>query len=159
MATTTCAHGTLSKLVMVRLHPGTDVIEGITDACREHGIRSGAITTCIGSLQRASFLVVKPMDNRLGGGYSDPVALPGPVELVSSQGTVGMDESGAFFIHLHGVLSDGSGRSHGGHLIAGRCPVLITCEVLISGFDGMAAVHRYDPEVEMKVLCPERSRA
>ena len=157
MVRVTSAQGTLSKIVMARLHPGTDVIEGITEVCRQHGIRSGAITTCIGSLQRASFFVVKPMENRLGGGYSDPIALPGPVELVSSQGTVGVDASGAFFIHLHGVLSDSSGHSHGGHLIAGTCPVLITCEVLIGGFDGMAALHRYDPEVEMKVLCPERS--
>lgn len=159
MVRTTSAEGILSKLVMARLHPGTDVIEGITEACRQNGIRSGAITTCIGSLKRASFVVVKPMDNRLGGGYSDPIALPGPVELVSSQGTVGVDESGASFIHLHGVLSDSSGRSHGGHLIAGACPVLITCEVLISGFEGMVASHRYDPEVEMKVLCPDRSSA
>ncbi len=159
MVKVTSALGALSGFVMARLHPGTDVIEGVTEVCRQHGIRSGSITTCIGSLQRASFFVVKPMDNRLGGGYSDPIALSGPVELVSSQGTVGVDESGAVFIHLHGVLSDSSGHSRGGHLIAGTCPVLITCEVLISGFDGMVAAHRYDPEVEMKVLCPDRSSA
>ena len=154
MATTTSAHGTISKLVMARLHPGTDVIEGITEVCRQRGIRSGSITTCIGSLQRASFFVVVPMNNRLGGGYSDPIALQGPVELASSQGTVGVDDSGNLFIHLHGVLSDRTGNSHGGHLIAGACPVLITCEVLISVFEGMGAVHRHDPEVEMNVLTP-----
>jgi uncharacterized protein len=156
MARTTSAQGAIAKLVMARLHPGTDVIEGIAEVCRQHGVTSGSITTCIGSLQRASFFVVTSMDNKLGGGYSDPIALPGPVELISSQGTVGQDELGNPFIHLHGVLSDSAGRSHGGHLIAGACPVLITCEVLIGVFQGLNAVHRHDAEVEMKVLSPAR---
>lgn len=157
MVRVTSAQGTLSKLVMARLHPGTDVIEGIADTCRQHGIKSGSITTCIGSLQRASFFVVAPMDNPLGGGYSDPIALQGPVELISSQGTVGRDDAGNLFIHLHGALSDRTGHTHGGHLITGACPVLITCEVLISVFEGMEAAHRHDPEVEMKVLTPMRT--
>ena len=158
MVRVTYTSGTFSELVMARLSPGTDVIEGIAEVCRQQGIKSGSITTCIGSLQRASFFVVVPMENKLGGGYSDPIVLPGPVELISAQGTVGMDDQGSLFIHLHGVLSDSSGRSHGGHLIAGACPVLITCEVVIGCFEGLQAAHRLDPEVEMKVLIPVRAK-
>ncbi len=151
------ATGAISEWVMVRLLPGTDVIEGIAEACRQHGIQSGSITTCIGSLRRASFFVVTPMDNPLGGGYSEPICLPGPVELISSQGTIGRDEAGNLFIHLHGAISDSAGRTHGGHLIAGACPVLITCEVMIGIFDGIKAVHRHDAEAAMKVLIPTRA--
>jgi hypothetical protein len=142
--------------VVARLHPGTDLIEGITALCRQHGIQSGSILTCIGSLRRAAFLVVKPMDNRLGGGYSEPISLPGPVELVSSQGTIGQNAEGALFIHLHGAVSDSAGLTRGGHLIAGACPVLITCEVLIGRHEGLEASHRHDEEVAMKVLVPVR---
>jgi uncharacterized protein len=152
----TSERGGISGQLLARLHPGTDLIEGIAEVCRRHKVRSGSITTCIGSLQRASFFVVTSMDNALGGGYSDPIHLPGPVELISSQGTVGRNDAGNLFIHLHGALSDSTGRTHGGHLIAGACPVLITCEVLIGVFDGMHAVHRHDPEVEMNVLIPTR---
>lgn len=154
---TTSEKGGLAGLVLARLHPGTDVIGGIAAVCRQHGIESGSITTCIGSLQRASFLVVTSMDNPLGGGYSEPIALPGPVELISSQGTIGRDEAGNLFIHLHGAISDSAGRTHGGHLIAGACPVLITCEVMIGIFDGIKAVHRHDAEAAMKVLIPTRA--
>lgn len=157
MAGITCAQGALLKLAMARLHPGTDLIAGIAEVCRHHNIQSGSILTCIGSLRRASFFVVTPMDNPLGGGYSEPICLPGPVELISSQGTIGRDEQGGLFIHLHGALSDHAGHTHGGHLIAGACPVLITCEVLIGIFDGLTAVHRHDAEVAMKVLVPTRA--
>ncbi len=157
MVRITTATGALAELVLVRLLPGTDVIEGVAEACRQHDIPSGSILSCIGSLRRASFFVVTPMSNPLGGGYSDPISLPGPVELISSQGTIGRGEQGNLFIHLHGALSDSAGHTHGGHLIEGACPVLITCEVLIGVFDGLAAVHRHDAEVEMKVLTPERT--
>lgn len=117
-----------------------------------HGLKSGAITSCIGSLQGASFFTVVPLPNKVGAGYGDPVAMEGPLELVSAQGTIGLDGEANLLIHLHGALADGRGNLSGGHLIKGKCPILITCEVMIAFLEGVRAVQQPDPETEMNLF-------
>jgi predicted DNA-binding protein with PD1-like motif len=148
----TYQQGSLSKIVMIRLHPGEDLIEGITEVCIAHGMKSGAIVSCIGSLRRASFFTAVPLANKIGAGYGDPTALEGPLELVSAQGTIGLDVEANLLIHLHGALGDGRGNLYGGHLIKGKCPILITCEVMTVFLEGFRAVQKHDPETEMKLL-------
>jgi predicted DNA-binding protein with PD1-like motif len=148
------AEAEIRKAVFIRLSPGTDLITGIAGVCREHGIRAASIASCIASLRRASFFVVVPMNNRAGGGYSDPVHLEAPLEIVSAQGTVGEEENGEVFVHLHAALSDSQGMVHGGHLIQGTCPVLITSEIVLLPLYGVRLKRTYDPEVNMPILKP-----
>jgi predicted DNA-binding protein with PD1-like motif len=144
--------GGLSKAVMIRLHPGEDLIQGITAACVAQGMQGGAVVSCIGSLQRASFFTVIPLGNKIGAGYGDRIEMEGPLELVSAQGTIGLDVEGNLLIHMHGALADGRGNLHGGHLLEGRCPVLITCEAMITFFEEVRAIQKYDAETDMKLL-------
>ena len=137
---------------MIRLHPGKDLIEGITEVCMTHGLKSGVITSCIGSLRRASFFTAVPLPNKMGAGYGDPIEMEGPLELVSAQGTIGLDVEANLLIHMHGALGDSRGNVYGGHLIKGKCPILITCEVMIAFLEGVRAVQRQDPETDMKLL-------
>jgi predicted DNA-binding protein with PD1-like motif len=123
------------QAVFIRLSPGTDLVTGIADVCRRRGIRAGCIASCIASLRRASFFVVVPMDNATGGGYSDPNHLTEPVEIVSA-------------------LSDSQGHVHGGHLIPGTCPILITSEILILPLAGIRLVRAFDADAGMPVLKP-----
>jgi predicted DNA-binding protein with PD1-like motif len=146
--------GRLSKAVIIRVLPGSDLIEAIEQACKETGIQAGIVVSCIGTLQRASFLVVVPVQNKVGAKYGDPLILEGPLEFLGAQGTVGLEESGDIFVHLHGLASDKDGIVHGGHLVKGQCPVLITCEVSVTQVEGVSLVRRMDPEVDMKVLMP-----
>ena len=146
--------GNLSKVVMLRVLPGSDIIEGIEEVCRDLQMNSGAITCCIGSLQRVSFLIAVPLETKIGAGYSEPKILDGPLEFLSAQGMIGEEEDGGIFVHLHGVLSDRDGEVCGGHLIKGENPVLITCEIMISAVEGVRMKRRYDPETEMKLLTP-----
>lgn len=139
---------------MIRILPGSDIIEGIQEVCQELGIIDGAITCCIGSLQKASFMIVVPLENKIGAGYSDPNTIDGPLEFLSGQGIIGQEEGGDVFIHLHGLVSDKNGNIHGGHLIKGENPVLITCEVMVSHVEGVRINRTYDPEVEMEVFFP-----
>jgi hypothetical protein len=148
------AEAEIRKAVFIRLSPGTDLISGIATVCRERGIHSACVASCIASLRRASFLVVVPKDNRLGGGYSEPVHIETPIELISGQGSIGEATGGELFVHLHAALSDARGRAYGGHLIQGQCPVLITSEILILPLDGVRLKRIHDPEVEMPILRP-----
>jgi predicted DNA-binding protein with PD1-like motif len=149
--------GRLSKAVMIRVLPGSDLLEGIEQACKETEIRAGMVVSCIGSLKKASFLFVVPAQNKVGAQYGDPLVLEGPLEFLGAQGTVGLEESGDVFVHLPGLASDKDGTVHGGHLVKGECPVLITCEVAITPVEGVRLVRRMDPKVGWKVLFPSES--
>lgn len=149
------SEGNLSKAAMIRVIPGSDVIEGIEDACRKLRIKAGAIISCIGSLQRASVMIAIPLHNKVGAGYSEPITLEGPLELLSGQGTIGQDEQGEVAVHLHAVMSDKEGHLYGGHLVKGHNPVLITCEMLLAEIEGIKIQKGYDPETDMQVFLLE----
>ena len=148
------SQGNLSRVIMIRISPGSDIIEGIEKVCRQFDIESGVITCCIGSLQKFSYLIAVPMETKTGTGYSDPNLLDGPLEFLCAQGMIGKEENGEIFTHLHGLVSDKDGKVHGGHLIKGENQVLITCEIMISQIQGIKMIRTYDPKVEMKVLMP-----
>jgi hypothetical protein len=99
-------------------------------------------------------MILVPLDNKVGAGYSDPRAIEGPLELLSAQGTIGLEEGGAVAIHLHGAVSDKEGRVHGGHLVKGGNPVLITGEVAVTQVEGIRIAKGYDPGVEMNIFIP-----
>lgn len=141
-----------SRAAIMRVLPGIDVIEGIEAVCQSLSIKSGAIISCIGSLQRASLMIAVPLNNKVGAGYSDPMVLEGPLELLSGQGTIGLGEEGETAIHLHGVVSDKEGHLHGGHFVKGENPVLVTCEVALTQVEGIRIVRGYDPQVDMKLF-------
>ena len=151
---TTVSEGHMGKVVMIRVLPGSDIIEGIEEACKRLDIKSGAITCCIGSLKRASILIAVPLENKIGAGYGNPMDFDGPLEFLGGQGSIGQEEDESFFIHMHGMLSDKDGNVHGGHLIKGKNPVLITCEIMINEVKGVRMIRTYDPEIDMKVLAP-----
>jgi uncharacterized protein len=153
----TFSEGHLSRVVMIRVLPGSDIIEGIEDVCKRLDIKTGVITCCIGSLQRVSLLIAVPLENKIGAGYSNPIDFDGPLEFLAGQGTIGQEEEGDLFIHMHGVLSDKDGNVHGGHLIKGKNPVLVTCEIMISHVEDVRMIRTYDPEIEMKVLAPSEN--
>ncbi|MBW2078773.1 MAG: DNA-binding protein [Deltaproteobacteria bacterium] len=149
----TFSEGHLSKAVTIRVLPGSDVIEGIEEACQNLGIKSGAIISCIGSLQRASVLVAVPLNNKIGAGYSEPRKYEGPLELLSGQGTIGREEEGEIItVHIHGVVSDKEGHLHGGHLVRGENPVLITCEVMVAQLQGIKILRSHDPKTDYDIF-------
>ena len=128
----TFSEGHLSRVIMIRVLPGSDMIEGIEAVCKRLDIKTGA-------------------------GYSNPMDFDGPLEFLAGQGTIGQEEKGDLFIHMHGVLSDKDGNVHGGHLIKGKNPVLLTCEIMISHVEDVRMIRTYDPEIAMKVLVPSEN--
>lgn len=145
--------GKSAGVVAVQLKPGTDVIEGIEEACRKAEIPSGSVVSCIGSLKSAIYRIAVPAKNKTGAGLSDPMSVRGPLEILSAQGTVGQEKSG-YFTHLHAVLCDQKGKMFGGHLVKGECPVLVICEILILRSSDIEWRREYDPEVDFEVLKP-----
>ncbi len=77
---------------------------------------------------------------------------------MSAQGIIGLDMEGSLLIHMHGALADGLGNLYGGHLIKGKCPILITGEAMIAFIDGARIVQHYDSETEMKLFTFVRNK-
>ena len=145
------------RTFVLRLRPGTDFMEGIRAFCVERGIRSGAVTTILGSLRQVRYVYpVTCPEARAGLRYCDPIERDGPIELLGGAGTIGvMKADGATVVHLHAAFTDPEGRVYGGHMLGGT--VAVTAEISIDAFDGVALTRAVDEETDMPVFSIGRS--
>ncbi|WXG44768.1 MAG: PPC domain-containing DNA-binding protein [Promethearchaeati archaeon SRVP18_Atabeyarchaeia-1] len=117
----------LSFLVVCRLDPGQDLLEGIKQVAAKYRVKSGSFSA-IGVLSPAKV------------GYLDKATMTykaiefrDRVELVSCSGLV-TQKDGEIDVHAHLVVADKDGNAHGGHALDG-CRVDVTCELVIYAFD------------------------
>ena len=148
------AKGTIKDIVAFRLKPGMDVLEGITEVCKQHGIKNGIIMSALGSWRQAAFY--NPVTTQSGKpGYGEPIILRGNgfLELVSLSGMICHDDEGNILPHIHLTISDERGNAYGGHLIKG-CEVLLTTDVVIVILDGIVMGRRFDEEAGVHLFAP-----
>jgi hypothetical protein len=103
-----------------RLAPGQDLFDSIETIIRERKIEAGCVLSGAGSLTHATLRLA----NREF--YS---AYDGHFEIVSMTGTVSIYGS-----HLHISISDGEGKTMGGHLVSG-CKIYTTAEIVLATFE------------------------
>ncbi len=141
------------RIVVGRLHPGTDLIGGIQAVCDAHEIRFAAIVACYGSLASAGFMFL-----RLPPGETRPRLLPHHVgervEFMGGQGLVCETPTGARETHLHGSISDATGVVTGGHFLLAENPVYNNMDLVLQELLGVRLIRAFDPlteTVEMRV--------
>ena len=103
-----------------RLKPGQDLFDTIEAFVMEKQVKAGCILSGVGSLTHATLRLA----NRDFNSEYD-----GPFEIVSITGTVSIYGS-----HLHISISDGDGKTIGGHFESG-CTIYTTAEIVIAIFD------------------------
>lgn len=106
----------------MRLTSGQDLQREIVRFAAEHGIKSGFILTCTGSLERGAIRCA---------GQDMTTMLHTKLEIVALSGTLSADGA-----HLHIAVSDRDGKTYGGHLQDGS--------IIDAGADiilGAAALH------------------
>jgi predicted DNA-binding protein with PD1-like motif len=142
------------RLIVGRLHPGTDMIAGLEAACEQHGVRFAAVVACYGSLSSAGFKFLQVPD-----GASHPRLMPygmdRRVEFMAGQGLVCERPDGSRETHLHGSVSDETGAVLGGHFEPGRNPVFNNMDFVLHELLDIQLIREYDPvtkTVEMNVL-------
>jgi predicted DNA-binding protein with PD1-like motif len=142
-----------------RLLPGTDLIGGITKICEQYDIKTGVVTTAIGSLHKAVFKYLVPNPElKMRAGYSDPYEMDGPIEFCSGMGLICQNEKGETNVHFHGVFNTSIREGYekvvpdyvyGGHVVEGKNPVAATLDLMILELKGVEIVRKYDEETEI----------
>jgi uncharacterized protein len=102
-----------------RLKPEHDLFDSIQAFVREKNIEAGCVLSGVGSLARA---VLRLANRDFYTEYN------GHFEIVSLTGMVSIHGS-----HLHISISDGDGRTIGGHLVPG-CKIYTTAEIVLAVF-------------------------
>ena len=105
-----------------RLSPGQDLYNSIEMFVREMHIEAGCVLSGVGSLTHVTLRFANQEKHNENTGY---------FEIVSIAGTLSIHGS-----HLHISVSEGEGRTLGGHLVPG-CKIYTTAEIVILGFEDL----------------------
>ena len=114
-----------------RLKPTQDLFNEIDAFAAENKIEAGVILSGVGSLTHATLRLA----NR--GFYTE---YDGHFEIVSLTGTVSVHGS-----HLHISISDGDGKTTGGHLVPG-CRIYTTAEIVIGEVEDAIYKREFAPD-------------
>lgn len=99
-----------------RLKPGQDLKTEIQDQVNKKQIKAGWISACVGSLTDYKIRFANQPEGSSGSGHYEIVSLTGTVSMYGS--------------HLHISISDGTGKTIGGHLMDG-CRIYTTAEIVL----------------------------
>ena len=124
--------------VAVRLHPGQDLKAELMRLATDNGWEAACVVTCVGSLQEAH---IRFADAQQGTWLRERL------EIVSLVGTFNKDGG-----HFHLSVSDGQGKTTGGHLLEG-CKIYTTAEIVVMPLPN----YRFPRELDEKTGYPELS--
>ena len=150
------AQGRLGRIIALRLTPGTDVLLGLTEACKRAGINNGVILSGIGSLNGVQYCNPVELPPKAGYGYGETLHLTGPIELTNASGIICHDDEGNTNLHVHMTVTDRHGNAHGGHLVEGT-KVLLTTDVVIAEINGIVMGRKFDNELEVPLFAPRQA--
>jgi len=147
------APATAGRIVVGRLHPGSDLIGGLEAMCDEHGVRFAAVVGCYGSLSSAGFKILQiPAGEERA--RLVPHRVDERVEFMGGQGLICETPEGGRATHLHGSVSDARGVVTGGHFELGQNPVYNNMDVVLQELLDVRLVREHDAAtdtIEMRV--------
>ena len=133
----------LNEVIFTRFHPGDDLFRVLVKTVKDQGWERAVIISGIGSLEDVVFVApkpafkipVQPAENL------NKIEMKGPFELMSIEGNIvplvgefGNLKHGDPVLHIHCLLSHGSGELTGGHMVAAK--VFTTTEIFIANIKG-----------------------
>ncbi|XP_029281533.1 uncharacterized protein LOC115003760 [Cottoperca gobio] len=132
--------GSSLQVHAVRFGPGEELLESLQTFVEEKRLRAPFIITCVGSVTKATLRLA----NATATNTNEVIHLSGQFEIVSLVGTLNRDA------HVHICLSDGEGRTVGGHVL-GDLEVFTTAEVVV----GEAVDLQFTREMDERTGFPE----
>lgn len=129
-----------SDIIMGRLDHGVDLLEELTDICRENDIRLGRVEA-IGAVRKArlAYYDQHTFEYRF-------FSIDKPLEIVTLTGNISLKD-GKPFVHAHIALADKTGAVFGGHLASGT--IVFACETIIESMEGSSFERKFDEETHL----------
>ena len=150
------AEGRLGRVVVIRLAPGADLLNGMQTACVRYGIHNGVVISAIGSLACVRFCNVEALpEKKCGYGYGRVLALDDTIELTGAGGVICSDAEGNINLHVHISMSDKTGKAYGGHLVEGT-RVLMTADIVLGEIEGVSMLREYNEDMDVYLLHPQQ---
>jgi predicted DNA-binding protein with PD1-like motif len=117
------------KFYAFRLRPHQDLKNGILAFARQSGIRSGAVISCVGSLEQLSLRFANQRDACDRSAHFEILTLTGTFSTHSA--------------HLHMSVADHQGHILGGHVLENNF-VFTTAEIVVITFPGVEFAREKD---------------
>lgn len=116
--------GYLGGIVMAKLRPEVDLLDGIKEMARRENIQAGVIVSAVGALKRATFRNIKilPLNMKIADQHRLYLDLEQPMELVSLTGWIANKEGDNPEVHAHfsaSTVIEDRIVTLGGHLTPG----------------------------------------
>lgn len=118
-----------------KLQHGADLLEELTEACKEQNIQLGRVEA-IGAVQKA-VIGYYHQDKR----EYEFLTLDQHLEILNLTGNISIKD-GEAMVHAHITLADAKGNAFGGHLSPGT--IVFACECIIEAFDGPTLERGFD---------------
>lgn len=142
---------TATRILYLRLGPGTDLIKGIKEGCQQHNVQYGTVTSCLGSLKQTTYTFVRnEPESSSGIAYREPIITHKSNELICAQGTIGLSNN-ALDVHLHALMCDVEGSLFAGHMLSG-CIVCATMEISISTASSGTIIRSVDAAMRLPLF-------
>jgi predicted DNA-binding protein with PD1-like motif len=125
------------EIVMGKLRHGADLLEELTELCKNRGIKLGRVEA-IGAVQKACVGYYRQRKREY-----EFLTFDRPLEILNLTGNISIKD-GAPIVHAHITLADHSGAAYGGHLAPGT--IVFACEYLIEVYDGPVFERGFDEE-------------
>ena len=127
---------------LVRIDRGEEVMESLTQMCREEGILLGAVSG-LGAADYAKVGIYRVADHQFEGREFE-----GEQEVSSIVGSI-TQKDGEPYLHVHLTCSRRDYTCIGGHLLKAR--VNGACELLVKDFGPTHAGRKFDPETGLNL--------
>ncbi len=127
----------ITRVVVKRLPPGTDLLAELNRVVAEEKIELGLVSG-IGALRKAAVGIFLQDKKEYRTNSFDK-----EMEICALTGNVSLKE-GKPFVHAHLSLSDAEGRAFGGHIMPG-CEIFVA-EVVVVAFEGPRYERTPQPE-------------
>ena len=126
-----------------RLKPGQDLKLALDELVQHNRIAAGTLLTCVGSLTDVALRLAN---------QNEATHYRGHFEIVSLVGTLSANGS-----HVHLAVSDSTGRTLGGHLMAG-CKIYTTAEIVVGLLPDVVFTREPDPTFGYRELVVRKKK-
>ena len=125
------------RLIMGKLSHGGDLLEELTDVCKNENVVLGTIEA-IGAVQKACIGYYNQQERKY-----QFTEIKKHLEIASLIGNISVHD-GKPMVHAHVTFSDDESACYAGHLAAGT--TIFACEFVIAECEGPSFIRDYDEE-------------